>query len=264
MPCKTPLGKEVREGILNYPFPVIFRLTRKRRIMESVFSKPEALELFRQHATIKKYPAGITLISQGDEIHELLLIESGLVKLTHLEANGNESLVAWCKKGSILGVAGVMSLTGAIVTSTTINECEIHCLAIKKFRRIEQDNPILGQAIGQVISQQYNDLVIHLSQLTNIPARIRLIQTLLNFIVESNAVKSDKISVHFPFSNKDLAAYLAITPEHLSRLYNELTKDGFIHHSRGVTVVPDLKKLQQEAQFHRKGGAENLAEFKLY
>jgi CRP-like cAMP-binding protein len=83
--------------------------------MEGVFSLTEALTLFRQHATIKKYPAETTLIFQGAEICEVLLIENGLVKMTRLEETGDENLVTWCQEGNILGAPSLASLTGAIL-----------------------------------------------------------------------------------------------------------------------------------------------------
>lgn len=221
--------------------------------MENVFAKTKAIDLFRQHATHKKYPPETTLIPQGNEIHELLLIESGFVKLTYLDENGDENLVALCKKGTIIGVAGLVSPTGAaIVTSTTINVCEIYRLEVHKFRRLEQDNPAFAQTINQFISQQYNDLVVHLSQLANAPVRTRLVQMILDFIAESNALKSEKIKIDFPFSDKDLAAYLTITPEHLSRIYRALAKDGIIYRERGVSFVTNLEKLYEEVRTYRK------------
>lgn len=220
--------------------------------MENVFSKDKAIDLFRQHATIKKYLPETTLIIQGNEVHELLLIESGVVKLTYLDENGDENLVTFCKKGTIIGVAGLVSQTGAIVTSTTINVCEIYRLEVPKFRRLEQDNPAFAQTINQFISQQYSDLVIYLSQLANAPVRTRLLRMILDFIAESNTHKSEKIRIDFPFSDKDLASYLTITPEHLSRIYHDLAKEGIILRERGVSFVTDLEKLREEAQNYRK------------
>ena len=224
--------------------------------MENSFSKAQAIDLFRQHATLKKYLAETTLITQGDEVHELLLIESGFVKLTHLDENGDENLVTICKKGTIIGVAGLVSPTGAIVTSTTINLCEIYRLEVHKFRRLEQENSAFAQTINQFISQQYADLVVHLSQLANIPVRARLAQMILDFIDESTVFQSDKIRIEFPFSDKDLASYLSITPEHLSRVYRDLANDGILIRQRGVSFIHNLENLKEEARNYRRGKKE--------
>lgn len=93
-----------------------------------------------------------------------------------------------------------------------------------------------------------------------VSARSRLAQVMLEFVGEEIDDTTVRIRVPFPFPDKDLASYLAVTPEYLSRMYRSLATDGIIYRHGGASFVLDLHRLRQEAggQYRRGGGGRIL------
>jgi CRP-like cAMP-binding protein len=104
----------------------------------------------------------------------------------------------------------------------------------------------------KLYSQEVFDQLVSLTQASALSARQRLERLLLELIqpLEDN-VQSVDIRVPLPFSHRDLAGLVAITPEHLSRLLRQLTEEGIIRRKKGWILITDLRKLGPVAQSSR-------------
>lgn len=93
--------------------------------MTPELSAIEAVALMQLHARAQNFPVEAVLLRQGDETRDILLIENGFVKMTRLEEDGNETIVAWRKPGQILGAASLLSQSSAPMMATTLTECNM-------------------------------------------------------------------------------------------------------------------------------------------
>lgn len=222
--------------------------------MTPEFSALAAVALIQLHAKAQNLPVGAILLRQGDEIHDILFIENGFVKLTRLEEDGDETIVAWRKPGQILGAASLLSHSDALLTAATLTECELYRLPAQRFLQLVESNAGFARYLLQEISQQRNDYAIRQAQLATISARARLAQTMLEFMREEVEASATTIRVPFPFPDKDLASYLMVRPEYLSRMYRSLMDDGIIHRHAGASFVLDLNRLRKEANNSSRRG----------
>jgi CRP-like cAMP-binding protein len=73
-------------------------------------------------------------------------------------------------------------------------------------------------------------------------ARSRL-RNFFSRLTEVRKVDGKKSRVRLPLKQKEVAELIAVTPEHLSRLLHELSRDGLLQLRRGSIVIPDPQAL---------------------
>ncbi|MCI0389265.1 MAG: Crp/Fnr family transcriptional regulator [Acidobacteria bacterium] len=211
-------------------------------------SSDEILSLFRQRGRLIDCPPGIELFRQGHAIHDVCLLERGLIKLTHANKDGNEFVIDLRLPGRMLGAATVISRNLALVTGMTLTDCRIHSLSAEAFLNVVETDIEFSQHVLRVISQQFYEQVVNLAELGSIPARSRLARILLKFIPEPAYKLGEEIRLQLPVSKADLAGLLAIAPSYFSRLLGKLEEKGVIRRSKGWIYVRSIDLLRQEAE----------------
>jgi CRP-like cAMP-binding protein len=208
----------------------------------------EALAIFRQHSSLQIIPAGQELFRQGDELREVLLIETGLVKMSRTEINGDERPIQFRSSGGILGTAAVFSGKPALMTATALNRCEVSRLSAESFRGLVRNNPALTEYLLETLSLMFYEQAVHRSQMKSLPARARVALLLLQFLPDPEQARNGDIRLELPASHHDLAGFLLMSPEHFSRMLRELEDEGIIRRRNGWIIVVSLAQLVQEAE----------------
>ena len=217
-------------------------------IDEMKAKESDPLHVIRTHALLKDFPAGIELFRQGEDIREVFLIETGLVKMTRIERNGDERPMDFRSQGKLLGAASVCCAAPALMTAITLTPCKLYCLSAKTFCQLIETNVLLSGYLLKLFSQQFYDQVIRHSQAKSLSAHARVALLLLHCIPESEEEKTKNIRLVLPAPHQDLAGFVMLTPSHFSRKLSELEETGIILRRKGWLIMPDKARLIQEAE----------------
>lgn len=198
-------------------------------------------------APAQNYPAGIGLFKQDMIPLEVYLIEAGLVKLTHIEENGKELVVGLRTPNWIIGAAAVILNTKHGFSAETLTGCQIRCITAPFFLNLLHNDNEFAWHFQQVQSYELFD---QLSQLVGFgcrSARHRLEQ-LLSQLISTLGLKAGeiKIQLQLPLKHWELAALIAVTPEHLSRLLKEMQSEGIVQRDKGWLHIPDVRRLRSQ------------------
>lgn len=88
-------------------------------------------------------------------------------------------------------------------------------------------HPVLGDEVVRRLKRQAHDLREHVAELTGKPPEHRLAAFLL-WVSETTETQGDKISFELPMRRYDMARYLGMQPETLSRKIKALVEGGSI------------------------------------
>jgi CRP-like cAMP-binding protein len=123
--------------------------------------------------------------------------------------------------------------------------CYLQRLDAATFLEMLSGNSTLSSWLLKVYSQEVFDQLVSLTQASALSAKQRLERVIAQLIqpVEDNVQIID-VRVTLPFSHRDLAGLVQVTPEHLSRLLRQLAADGLIRRKKGWIIVTDLRKLR--------------------
>jgi CRP-like cAMP-binding protein len=206
-----------------------------------------ALELgsFLQSAPSQTFPAGAELFTQGFPLRDVYLIERGLVKLVRLESNGQEIIVGLRSAGWVLGAAWAIIQGGRCpVTATTLTVCCLRRFLAGAFCDLMRTDAQLSWYVHNMHSREITDQVIRLGQIGCVSARQRLEQLIWQLIRMLDSGQSQKgIRLQLPLKHEEVAKLIVVTPTYLSRLLNELERDGTIRREKGWMIIPEPQKL---------------------
>ncbi len=219
--------------------------------------KSASAGLFDRHGAPQHYPPGITLLRQGAAVREVYALQHGLVKLAHPAANGRECVLGLRTAGDWLGAAAAVLQVPAPCSALTLTGCELYRLPVAAYLDRLKTDPDFAWERHAALSRELTNQMQHAADLVCASGRQRLEQVLWQMARELAAPASGppgkaagklagkhlKVRLQLPLQQQELAALIAVTPAHLSRLFNKLEQAGLLRRDDGWVVLPAPDRL---------------------
>ena len=200
-------------------------------------------------ARIRVFEAGNTLFDQGDAFSGLYRVVSGLIGIRIIDENGHLNLLSFAKPGDIVGY-GPLLLGGSHQTDAV-------ALQISRVAHID---PAAGRALvrdhadvsSTLLRQSARDLADlqqkHLRMLTQ-EAHARLAGLLLSLVDDCRPRhEANGCSYVLPLARQDLAEFIGIRAETLSRAVRHLRELGVAQVNGREVSIPSLTRLREVSE----------------
>jgi CRP-like cAMP-binding protein len=197
------------------------------------------------------YPPAVELFRQGAYAADVYLVQTGIVKFTRSEANGQEILLDLRFPGSLVGSAAAISEKPHPFAAVTVTRCTLSRWSARSFISLLDTDTGLAARVREILSNDILDHVARISQLTCLPARQRLEQLLWQFCERLGSHGSGQTSeptskLQLPLKHYEIAHLLSITPTYLCRLLNALQAERVISRNKGWIVINKPSELWHE------------------
>ena len=173
-------------------------------------------KLFLGEGLLMKIKKNEYLVQQNEKNNQIGFVVSGIFRLSHTDANGNTWIVGYSFANDfVCDYPSFMKQTVSTVTIQASTECEVYLLPLSKlnqFWETDMDTQRLGRQIAETMFAE-------------------IYQRLLGFYCDTPEQRYHALMKRCPglqekLSFKEIAQFLGITPETLSRirkkqLYNE-------------------------------------------
>jgi CRP/FNR family transcriptional regulator, anaerobic regulatory protein len=204
----------------------------------------------------RSFQAGQTIIWSGDRMEFVGSVVSGIATLTQTMEDGRRQMVGLLLPSDFVGRPGRPVAAYDVTATTDLVMC---CFRKKPFEELMVSTPHIGQRLLEMTLDELDAAREWMLLLGRKTAREK-IASLLAIIARRDAslqLRKAKGSIVFdlPLTREEMADYLGLTLETVSRQISALRKDGVIvlDGKRHVTV-PDLNRLLQEAGDDSDGG----------
>ncbi|MEM6463982.1 MAG: Crp/Fnr family transcriptional regulator [Pseudomonadota bacterium] len=236
-----------RRDIHNSEMPVLCQAceARHRGICGSL-TAGELLELGKSSGR-KEVKAGGEIVADSEAVTHYSNILSGVVKLTKILPDGRQQIVGLQFAPDFLGRPFKSESGTNAEAATTVHLCSF---PRKSIERMIEKNPSLE---NRLLKQTLNELdeargwMVTLGRKTaaeKVASFLHLIATHIDPIGDND----DSVVFELPLTRADIADFLGLTIETVSRQMTKLRKDGVIDIANNRTVsVPDLDRLAQRA-----------------
>ena len=181
----------------------------------------EAARLLPVNA-VQSRQAGDVLFSEGDKadtVHEVL---SGMVRLYKLLPDGRRQVTGFLTAGQLLGLAPEGT---CVFSADAITEVSVCCYRRDAFERLIDEVPGFARRLLAVTSHELRAAQDQMVLLGRKTAAEKLASFLLLMGVRQPG-RPDEIDV--PMTRGDIADYLGLTVETVSRTMTRLRQDGLI------------------------------------
>lgn len=184
---------------------------------------------------------GKTLFRQGDPFHALYVVRSGSLKTFVENAAGDMQVLGFHLPGEIIGMgalAGEQHLCGAEALERA-SVCE---LPYVKLQKIVGEIPQLHRQLARLASREAVSDQNHIVMMGRQHADQQLAIFLRGFAERYERLSWDPQALFLPMSRRDLASYLGLAMETVSRLLGRMEAEGILAVNRkNVHILrPDL------------------------
>ena len=192
----------------------------------------------RRDARLRLRPGQI-LFHQGDDARSVYHIDNGVLRLTRVTERGRQQVIAFGYPGDIVGlpVQGLRSTDCEALTPATLTPVPAR-LPTERSGNIAEAAFLAAAALWEVGVMQE-----HLMTLGHKSSRERVSSFLVALMRRVGRHDDEGVHVDLPMSRSDIADFLGLRTETVSRAFTDLRQAGLIDlpSAQHVTIVrPDL------------------------
>ncbi|MCF3640869.1 Crp/Fnr family transcriptional regulator [Rhizobium sp. TRM95111] len=206
---------------------------------------PAELCELNKYSARRRLDAGTEVVGQGETVSSYANIIRGVVKLTKMMADGRQQIVGLQFAPDFLGRPFVSE---SALSAETATDAEICNFPRSVMDRLAARAPDLKDRLHRQALQELDEARDWMLTLGRKSAQEKVASFLYLIATHSDPEEVDKSSFDLPLSRADIADFLGLTIETVSRQFTKLRKDGVIaiENNRHV-IVPDLDRLMQFA-----------------
>ncbi|NLT25856.1 MAG: Crp/Fnr family transcriptional regulator [Microbacteriaceae bacterium] len=176
------------------------------------------------YAASRRLRAGDALYREGDAIAQLFVVHTGTAKLTHARADG-ERLIRTVGPGEVVGEHSFLTGARPDHTVTALADAQVCVFDHRDLGRIIAAHPRVAVEMLRAVSGRLQRAERRIAVLAGSDAATRLADYLLGSPFERD---EGVAVVTLPLTKREIASYLGMTPESLSRALRRLERAGAI------------------------------------
>ena len=186
--------------------------------------------------------SGATLFATGSVVRALYVVRGGALKTFSQDPSGNEQVLGFHLPGELVGLDGLSS--GQHACSAVALERSTFCeLPFEELDQITQRIPGLQRQLMKVASRELIEDHRHLVMMGRRQAQERLAIFLISLSDRYAVLGRPADLLHLPMSRYDLANYLGLVVETVSRLFTRLHDQGILEVERKSVRILDRARL---------------------
>jgi CRP/FNR family transcriptional regulator len=235
---------KVRLDVHNSEIPELCRSCEARHGGVCGVLTADQLLYLAKHSVKQTYDSGEELVATGQRMERYANIMSGVVKLTKLLADGRQQVVGLQFAPDFLGRPYAAQSTHTAEAATRVRVCSFPRSVIEEILR---KSPEMERRLHEQCLSELDEARDWLLALGRKSASEKVASFL--FMIASNVdpeQEPDNLPVRFelPLRRADIADFLGLTIETVSRHLTKLRKAGLVRIENNRTItVPDMAKL---------------------
>lgn len=243
MACEDNAGN--RKNIHNSEVPAVCRSCEARHQGICGALSAEQLTHLSKHTSKHVYDSAEELIAAGEDIHSYANILSGVVKLTKLMADGRQQIVGLQFAPDFMGRPFRASSDVTAEAATSVRVCSFPKNVLEQ---IISDSPGMEHKLHEQTLKELDEARDWMLTLGRKTASEKVASFL--FLIASNInpeADVERVGARFelPLKRADIADFLGLTIETVSRQITRLRKMGVIELEDNRTViVPSMARLE--------------------
>ena len=194
----------------------------------------------------KSYPAKTTLFEQGALAGSVFNVTEGIVRLYKSLPDGRRQIVGFALPGDFLGLA-LQDRFG--VTAEAVTPVSVCRFTRSAFLTFVDGKPHLMRRLHEFAGHELSLAQEQMLLLGRRAAEEKVAAFLLNLQSRYGRIGAMSVTVPLPMSRQDIADYLGLTIETVSRTMTRLARD------KVVVIVPDGVRLIDKMRLDKMAGA---------
>jgi len=207
------------------------------------------LDALRAAGRRRRFPRGSILVLEGSDPEEVLLLESGRVKVGYETADGREVLLAVRGPGAVLGELSALDGEPRVATVTAIEDVEATTVSVSGFHEFLRGRPDATLSLLRTLTRRLRESDRKRVEFAAWDTVGRVARLLLELAAEHGEELADGggVRINLPLSQQELAAWTASSREAVNKALRALRARGWVTTHRRAIVILDIRALQRRS-----------------
>jgi CRP/FNR family transcriptional regulator len=229
---------------MDTPFPVSDTAARGA-VIRATTTPPFDIELLHRHAALaqRKLRAGEYLYRNGQPFNSLYLVHAGFLKTCELAQDGREQVTGFPMRGELLGVESI-GLDAYACDVVALDDCVVWCVPYHPVLGASTDDPALHARLAAALANAIRRDRSWMLTVGTLAAENRVAAFLLDFAARQARLGFSSNHFILRMGRADIASYLALTHETVTRALTRLAQRGLISVLRREIRLLDIPKLR--------------------
>lgn len=197
--------------------------------------------------TSRSFTSGSIIFEEGDPAQHVFNVTSGVVKIYRLFPDGRRQVIGFLFPGDFLGLTGSTSSQFSF-SAETLTETDLCRFERSKLEMVLTKYPKLEKRLLTIAANELAVAQDQMALLGRKTAQERVASFILDLSRRAQKRGQAENPVHIPMNRTDIADYLGLTTETVSRTFTNLRNKGSIRNLQGgKTSVEDWEMLENIA-----------------
>jgi CRP/FNR family cyclic AMP-dependent transcriptional regulator len=195
-----------------------------------------------------RFDADAVLLRQGMNDRHVLLLLSGLTKVTAVVENGETSLLAVRAGGDTVGEMAAMD--GSAPRSATVTTCgplTARMLTDGVLRELLVRRPEVSMALTAVVADRLRWANRRRLEFRGYPVKTRLARALVELAASYETPRADGVVIEIRLTQPELATLVGAAETTVHKVLRELREEDLVETRYRATVIRDLPRLRRLA-----------------
>jgi CRP-like cAMP-binding protein len=201
---------------------------------------------------LKKFARNEMLFLQGEPFNKLVMIQTGMVKVTQTSLGGQEVILRVIRARDTVGLHAESSVFRHACSACAMETCRAFVWEYRDFRAIEAQYPRLTTNIHSILSGRLMELEKMFSEIATGSAAQRLGLTLLRLLERVGETNGDGVTVNL--RREELSQMTGLTVFTISRALAKWARSGLVIPRREAILVKDLSRFRTELKSEVREG----------
>lgn len=213
----------------------------------SIFSSLSSDELkqITDLITHKTFSKGQVIFSEGDPFNQLYIINSGSIKVFKYTKDGKEQILYILNEGEFLGDLSLLKKGVLQFNAVALEDVKLCIIYKSDFDNIIKNNPTISLKVLEYAYDRITELENLVQTLTTKDIESRLATLLINLSKNFGTKTNKGIDIHLPMSREDMANFIGVTRETISRKLSYFQSESIIEIIGNKTIrIISLDELQ--------------------
>ncbi len=206
----------------------------------------ENLDEVSQIASEKTYRKNQVIFDQGDTGNSLIVIKSGLVKISLVDSNNHEFIIKTFSQNDFFGEMSLLDSGPRCATATAVEETRVLIIFRDDFVRLIQKSPSVAMNMLTELAERLRTTTDNISNLTFYDAYGKVARCLLDLAHKIGQEDEKGRVLHLTLSRQELANMAGLSRETFTRILKEFQIRGCLEVKGKKIQIRDEKVLRRE------------------
>ena len=176
----------------------------------------------------KEYIKGDIIFTEGNEAKTLYFINEGKIKLYKYTKDGKEQILHVLSEGDFFGELDLIKPSKYGFNARAIVDSKICTLSKDEMKDIMMRNPEIGIKVLETVGERLSKVENLVQNLATNDVDSRMAYLLIDLMEKYGKAEEKNISIKLPLSREEMANYIGVTRETISRKLKKFEDEKLI------------------------------------